>query len=53
MKDKDIIQETLDKLVKYKIETPHNELFNIFIIQKELFYKRNNIKIKKQKYLKR
>ena len=30
MKDKDIIQETLNKLAQYKVETPHDGLFNIF-----------------------
>ena len=46
MKDKDIIQETLDKLVKYKIETPHNELFNIFIDE---FKTRNEVLNKNKK----
>lgn len=46
MKDKDIIQETLDKLVKYKIETPHNELFNIFTDE---FKTRNEVLNKNKK----
>lgn len=46
MKDKDIIQETLDKLIKYKIETPHNELFNIFIDE---FKTRNEVLNKNKK----
>ena len=46
MKDKDIIQETLDKLAQYKVETPHDGLFNIFIDE---FKARNEVLNKNKK----
>ena len=46
MKDKDIIQETLNKFVDYKVKTPYDLLFNIF---REEFENQN---IKLNKYVK-
>ena len=46
MKDKDIIQETLDKLTQYKVETPHDGLFNIFTDE---FKARNEVLNKNKK----
>lgn len=46
MKDKDIIQETLDKLAQYKVETPHDGLFNIFTDE---FETRNKVLNKNKK----
>ena len=46
MKDKDIIQENLDKLAQYKVETPHDGLFNIFTDE---FETRNKVLNKNKK----